>query len=321
VSVADRAGVPAAPRGAPKGKSPASNRKPRRRAAHRVLLGDREILTHGLPRPFWQDLYHLCMTVSWGGLFGWLAAFFIVLNVVFGSLYALAPGCIANQNPPGWLGAFFFSVETSATVGYGDMHPQTLFAHLVASVEMFLGLVSIALITGVMFARFSTPRARILFARHAVMRPMDGQTTLMLRAANARQNVIVEASARLRVVRDEVTSEGFKIRRIRDLALVREHSPVFALAWIIMHAVDETSPLAGESPESLAAAQGQLILTIVGTDETTGQSVMARTTYRPHALHWNHSFRDILGVDEDGHDVVDYTHFHDIVPLGPGSGD
>jgi inward rectifier potassium channel len=316
VSVADRAGVPVAPtsgRASPR-------RKPRRPAARRVLMGDREILTHGLPRRFWQDLYHRCMTISWPGLFAALGAFFIVLNIGFGSLYALMPGCIANLNPPGWLGSFFFSIETSATVGYGDMHPQTVFGHAVASVEMFVGLLSIALITGVMFARFSTPRARVMFARYAVMRPLDGQPTLMMRVANARQNMIVEASARLRLVREEVTSEGFKIRRIRDLALVREQTSVFVLSWTIMHVIDETSPLAGESSESLAAAQGQLVLSIIGTDETTGQNVTARTQYRPHSLRWNHTFRDILGVDEDGHEVVDYTHFHEIVPLAPAAG-
>ncbi len=284
-------------------------------ARRRVTLGDREVLTHGLPKPFWQDLYHLCMTVSWAGLFGLLTAFFIALNLVFGSLYSLEPGCIANLNPGGFLGAFFFSVETSATVGYGDMHPQTVFGHVVASIEMFIGMMSLALITGVMFARFSRPRARILFARHAVIRPIDGQPTLMLRAANARQNVIVEASARLRLLRNEVSAEGFKIRRIRDLALVRDQNPIFVLGWTLMHVVDETSPLAGESHASLMAAQGQFILTMRGTDETTGQDVMARTLYLPRAIRWNHAFRDILGQDEQGREVVDYTHFHDVEPL------
>jgi inward rectifier potassium channel len=282
-------------------------------------MGDREVVSLGLPRHYWQDFYHLCMTVSWRGLFTLLVAIYLVLNLAFGTVYWLSPGCIANLNPPGFLGYFFFSVETSATVGYGDMHPQTLFGHTVASLEMFTGMMSLALITGVMFARFSRPRARILFARSAVVRPIDGVSTLMLRAANARQNVIVEASARLRLIRDEVSAEGFRIRRIRDLALVRDEHPIFVLGWNLMHVIDETSPLAGESRASLAETRGQLILTLRGTDETTGQEVMSRTLYQPHALHWNHVFRDILGQDENGVEFVDYTHFHEVEPLPPGS--
>jgi inward rectifier potassium channel len=291
------------------------SRRVRRR--HRVSLGGRVVLTEGLPQRFWQDLYHLSMTISWPATFAALAAFFVSLNIMFGSLYALAPDCIANLNPPGFWGAFFFSIETSATVGFGDMHPQTTYGHVVASMEIFCSITSIALITGVMFARFSAPRSRVLFSRYAVVRPVDGQRTLMLRAANARENVIVEASAHLRLVRNEVSSEGFKIRRILDLALTREQTPIFLLGWTLMHVIDETSPLAGETHDSLTAAEGLLVLTLTGIDETTGQDVTARTVYPAASVCWNHAFRDILGTDEDGNDLVDYTHFDDVTPLTP----
>jgi inward rectifier potassium channel len=282
------------------------------------MLGDRPVLTQGLPRRFWQDLYHLSLTISWPLMFATLAAAFLVLNALFGSLYALAPDCIANLNPPGFLGAFFFSVETSATVGFGDMHPQTLYGHTIVSIEIFFSIISIALTTGVMFARFSTPHARILFARCAVVRPIDGRPTLMLRAANARQNVIVEASAHLRMIRDEISSEGYQFRRLLDLPLVREQNPAFVLGWTMMHVIDETSPLAGETHDSLTAADGILILTMTGIDETTGQDVTARMLYPAHALRWNHAFRDVLGSDEEGNDLVDYTRFHDVDPLASG---
>jgi inward rectifier potassium channel len=294
------------------GRPHRAHRRPYRR---RIQLGDRQVVSVGLPRMFWQDLYHLCMTVSWGGLFSLLATFYLALNLVFATLYSLAPGCIANLNPAGFAGYFFFSVETSATVGYGDMHPQTLFAHLVASCEMFIGMMSLALLTGVMFARFSLPRARIIFARYAVIRPIDGQPTLMLRAANGRQNVIVDASARLRLLRNETSAEGYRIRRIRDLTLVRDNHPLFLLGWNLMHVIDETSPLLGETHDSLVAGEAQLILTMRGTDETTGQEVMARTSFAPQALRWNHGFRDILRRDDDGDELVDYAHFHDVVAL------
>jgi inward rectifier potassium channel len=282
-----------------------------------VVIGDRRVFTQGLPRRFWQDLYHLSMTIGWPAVFAALAAFFFTLNLLFASLYSLQAGSIANLNPPGFWGAFFFSIETSATVGFGDMHPQTIYGHAVASLEIFCSIVSIALITGVMFARFSRPRARILFAQPAVVRPLDGQPTLMLRAANARQNVIVEATAHLRLLRNEVTSEGFKLRRLLDLALVRDHNPIFLLGWTLMHVIDETSPLAGETHDSLTREDGMLILTMTGTDETTGQDVTARTVYPAKSLHWNHAFRDILSTDEDGVDLVDYSQFDQVVPLPP----
>src|SRR5579883_2903597 len=184
----------------------------------------RQSVTYGLPRRPWQDLYHLFMTMSWPRLFASYAGFFIVFNLIFAAVYQLRPNDVANLSPAGYWGRFFFSVETLATVGYGDMHPQTVYAHVIAPIEIFTGMMSLALITGMMFALFSRPTARILFARHAVIREFDGRRTLMLRAANERQNVIMEATAQLRLIRDEQTAEGYRIRRIYDLPLRRSRS-------------------------------------------------------------------------------------------------
>ena len=268
-----------------------------------------------MARPVLQDLYHFFMTVSWPQAFGAIAAFLLVFDVLFGLLYYLVPGCIANLNPPGYLGAFFFSVETLATVGYGDMHPQTLYGHTVAMFEIFAGLMSLALITGLMFARFSRPRARFLFAKYAVVRPIDGKRTLMFRAANARQNVVQEASAQLRLLRDEITAEGFRIRRITDLPLVRSQHPSFVLGWNIMHVIDERSPLQGESDETLQAGAATFLLSLSGTDETTGHTLMARREYPSSAIRWNQGFRDILDVGEDGVLHMDYTKFDEVEPF------
>ena len=281
----------------------------------RVELGHREIVTQGLRPAVFQDLYHFFMTMSWPQLFAIIAAFFLTFDLLFGCLYYLVPGCIANLNPPGFAGAFFFSVETLGTVGYGEMHPQTLYGHIVSMIEIFVGLMTLALITGLMFARFSRPRARFLFAASAVVRPIDGRLTLMFRAANARQNVIQEASAQLRMLRDEVTEEGFRIRRIIDLSLVRAQHPVFILGWNIMHVIDDASPLKDESAESLNAASTVFILSLSGTDVTTGQMLMARHEYPATAIRWNHSFRDILGVDADGTVRLDYRKFDEIEPI------
>jgi inward rectifier potassium channel len=284
-------------------------------APRRIKLGQREILTEGLAREVWHDLFHHFMTVSWPRLFATLASFFLVFDVLFGFLYHLVPGCIANLNPPGFAGAFFFSVETLATVGYGDMHPQTLYGHSVAMVEIFVGLMSLALITGIMFARFSRPRARFLFTKNLVVRPIEGKLTLLIRAANLRQNVVQDASAQLRMLRGEVTAEGYRIRRVIDLPLVRSQHPMFVLGWTVMHLIDEASPLKTETAESMRRSRTSFVLSISGTDETTGQVLMARAEYSSDDIRWNATFRDILEEAEDGTLHLDYGKFHEVESL------
>lgn len=287
----------------------------RRSSPRRVKIGGREIVTRGISREIANDLFHHWMTVDWPRLFGTLIGFFLVFDVLFGCLYALVPGCIANLNPPGFAGAFFFSVETLATVGYGDMHPQTLYGHMVAMAEIFVGLMSLALITGLMFARFSRPRARFLFTKNMVVRSIDGQQTLVIRAANERQNVVQDASAQLRMLRDEVTQEGFRIRRVIDLPLVRSQHPMFVLGWTIMHVIGEASPLKSETEKSLREHAVSFVLSIAGTDETTGQVLMARAEYSSDDIRWNATFHDMLEEAEDGTLQVDFSKFHDVDSL------
>jgi inward rectifier potassium channel len=255
------------------------------------------------------------MSVGWPRLFATLATFFFVFDLSFGLLYRLAPGCIANLDPRGFAGDFFFSVETLATVGYGEMHPASLYGHLVATAEIFVGLMSLALVTGLMFARFSRPQARFLFSKNTVVRPVAGKLTLMFRAANERQNMVQEASARLRMVRDEVTEEGYRIRRIVDLPLLRAQFPLFAVGWTIMHVIDDASPLLAATPESLARSKTAFILSLSGTDENTGQTLMGRSEYFGADLRWNSTFRDIIEEGPDGTLHIDYRGFHEIEPL------
>src|SRR6202041_2571 len=286
----------------------------------RIRIQDREIIAEGINRVFFHDLFHHFMTVSWPQLFATFAAFFLAFDTIFGFLYYLVPGCIANLSPPGFAGAFFFSVETLATVGYGDMHPQTLYGHSVAMVEIFVGLMSLALITGLMFARFSRPRARFTFTKNIVVRPLDGRTTLMIRAGNVRQNVVQDASARLYMLRYEVTQEGFRIRRVIDLPLIRSQHPMFVLGWTLTHAIDGSSPLNGETAESLRKSNPTFVLSMSGSDQSTGQTLTARAEYSDRDIRWNATFRDVFAEAPDGTLHIDYTKFHGVDPLpDPGS--
>jgi inward rectifier potassium channel len=290
-------------------------------SSRRLSIAGRPFIVYGLPSKLWQDLYHRFMTASWTAVVASIAGFFVAFNLLFATIYGLEPDSLANLNPPGFWGRFFFSVETLATVGYGDMHPQRMLAHIVATCEIFCGVMSLALLTGSMFARFSRPTARILFARVAAIRPLDGRLTLMLRIANARQNIIMEASAQLRLLRDENTVEGYHIRRIYDLPLRRSAHPALLFGWTLQHVIDASSPLAGASLEALTASRASLLLTVSGTDETTGQVLMSRYSYAPEALRWNHSFVDILTTGADGIDYFDYGKFHEVIPLEQAQGE
>ncbi len=280
-----------------------------------VNIGGRAFVSQGLSRRFWDDIYHRALTIRWPTFFALAGAIFLLLNALFAIVYQLGDGSIANQYPRGFGGAFFFSVETLSTVGYGDMHPQTVYAHIVATVEIFTGMVCIAVVTGLIFSRFSRPRAKILFANYPVVRMIDGQLTLMIRAANTRQNVIAEASAQLHLLRLETSPEGFSLRKIYDLKLVRDRHPIFMLSWSLMHVIDASSPLFGESEESMGRNQSTLLLTIEGIDETTAQSMLARQRWSHSDLRWNHRYIDLVSEDADGVNTIDYAVFHEVRPL------
>ncbi|MBB3256124.1 inward rectifier potassium channel [Paraburkholderia bannensis] len=296
--------------------------KARRRGARAVRVGAREVTVYGMPVQTWTDFYHYALTMRWPTFFASLAGLFMVLNTAFACLYELGAAPIANQFPHGFMGAFFFSVETLATVGYGDMHPQTVYAHLVATFEIFVGMSGVALATGLVFARFSRPRAKIWFARQAVIHPLEGRMTLMVRAANARQNVIAEAFAKLRLIRIETSPEGYTARRIYDLKLVRSEHPLFTLGWNLMHVIDESSPLYGTDAETLARQSASLHVVIEGSDESTAQTMQARHIWVDADIRWQYRYVDLM-TDIGGVSVMDYTHFHDVVafedtrPYGP----
>jgi len=289
-------------------------RTAKRGAPRKLRLGSREVLVYGMPVQTWGDFYHSALTMRWPTFFASLAGVFVLLNGLFACLYQLGTEPIAHQYPDGFLGAFFFSVETLATVGYGDMHPQTIYAHIVATLEIFVGMSGVALATGLVFARFSRPRAMIMFARNVVVHPIEGRMTLMVRAANARQNVIAEAGAKLRLIRVETSSDGYRLRRIHDLKLVRDQHPLFTLGWNLMHVIDESSPLHGVTPDMLASQHATLHVVIEGSDESTAQTMQARYSWSDRHIRWQHRYVDLMS-DTDGVSTMDYTHFHDVVPF------
>ncbi|MGA2045376.1 MAG: ion channel [Roseiarcus sp.] len=281
----------------------------------RVLnLGTGAMITEGLENNLWTDFYHNAMTISWPTFFGSLAAIFVVFNLLFAEIYNLGTGPVANARPGSFSDLFFFSVETASTVGYGDMYPATTYGHVVAVVEDFVGLVSLAVMTGLVFARFSRPRARLIFASNPVIAMHNGAPNLMLRVANARNNFISDASAKLWVVRSRVSPEGRRMTGFQPMKLERSENPVFALSWVLFHPIDESSPLHGMSAQEIAASEMNFGVTISGLDETSAQIVHSRKMYSVRDLRHGHEFVDIIRIDEDGLRHVDYAKIHDTRP-------
>jgi len=283
-----------------------------------VRFGDREFISEGLANGFWTDLNHRAMTASWPVFFASALAVFLGLNVVFAVIYAFGVEPVANAAPGSLADLFFFSVETLATVGYGDMHPATTYAHVVATAEIFTGMSLIAVMTGLVFSRFSRPRARLVFAKRPVIGVHDGRQTLMLRLANARQNRISGATARLWLLTTETTIENRPYRRFRELKLIRNENPTFALSWTIFHVIDGASPMSGIDAAGLAATDAGLLLTVTGVDEQLVQELHARSSYTHADIAWGEHFTDILSAGEDGRIRIDYSRLDETEPDGAG---
>ena len=253
------------------------------------------------------DFYHRAVGMSWPRFLALLAAGFVLLNALFGLLYMVGVNTVQGARAGSFTDHFFFSVQTLATIGYGVMYPGTVYGHVLVTLEAMLGMLGIGIVAALAFARFSLPRARVRFSKVAVISNFDGTPTLMLRAANERRNSIIAARVQVSLLRQEVTAEGFSIRRFYDLALARSETPLFSLSWLIMHPITPDSPLHGFSAAGLERGEFALLVSITGLDETLSQTLHARQTYFDRDIRPDHRFRDMLHVSPDGERVLDLS--------------
>jgi inward rectifier potassium channel len=267
----------------------------------------------GVREPWRGDLYHRMVTLRWWAFVGLGSAIYLVVNVVFAGLYLLQPGSISGAKPGSVADAFFFSVETIATIGYGVLSPGTLYANILMLIETILGILLVAMATSVLFARVSRPTARVLFARVATVAPWNEAPALFLRMGNERTSQILEADVALYLLRYETSPEGVTLRRFHKLRLDREHTPVFSLSYTAIHRITPDSPLYGATAESLVAEEATLLVTVTGLEEATGQTVHARQDYSASAVLWNKRYHDIFVV-ENGDRYIDYRFFDETVP-------
>ena len=280
-----------------------------------------EVRVIGAPVTPVRDLYHQLLRRSWGFTFAVVGAVFLAGNGLFALGY-LGVGGVANVRKGSFADSFFFSVQTMGTIGYGAMYPQSPAAHTLVVAESIFGMILTALVTGLVFAKFSRSTARMVFAREAVIGPMNGIPTLSFRVGNERGNAIVDAHIRVVLTRTELLQEGTRTStfyRMRDLTLARARALSLSRSWIVQHAIDEASPLHGSTPASFAAEEAELQIMVVGLDDTTMQAVHASHRYFAHQIRWGARYADILSEAEDGALELDLRKFHDVEPIAPAA--
>lgn len=257
-----------------------------------------------------RDIYHWLLTLTWPQFAALIMSLYLAINLVFSIFYYLSRPDIAGLNS--FTDAFFFSVETMATVGYGHMYPDSLLGHIIATVEIMLGMFGMAVITGLIFVRFSRPTARLALSRNLVISSFDGQPALMLRVANMRHQAMVEAEFRVMFIRNELVKEGEEMRRFYTLPLQFDRLITFPVAITIRHIIDEQSPLYGLKAEDLEKCDARIMASIVCIDTVIHTPVQSHQDYTWRDVHFGHRFVEIYTDLDDNSFAVDYGRLHDI---------
>jgi inward rectifier potassium channel len=278
-------------------------------------LPDDVVIVSDRPR-IGTDLYHAFLRARWWASLAAIVVGFLFVNVIFAFVYSFTGG-IANMREGSIVDAFFFSVHTMATIGYGSMYPTTMITNVLVVIEAIVGLLVTAMSTGLVFAKFSTPTSRIAFAPRAVIHLVDGVPTLAIRLGNERGNFVVDADITVTVVRTRKTAEGVVQYQNLDLKLVRSRAPALARTWNVAHRIDASSPLHGLGPKEIEEQEVELTVSVSGTDETTVQPVLARHRYLTSDILFGARFGDVLRVLPDGRLELDAPKMHEIVPTEP----
>jgi len=281
-----------------------------------VRSGQVEFLKLNLQRREYRDIYQWVLSLKWPEFALLLAGIYIILNLVFAAFYALGDECIAGIRSGSYYDAFFFSVQTLATVGYGHWYPQNLYGHIITTIEIIVGMFGLAVMTGLIFVRFSRPAARILFSKVIAIGPLNGRPTLMLRVGNLRAQSMVEAEFRILFTRDEPIMEGDTFRYFYSLKLHFDRLISFPAALTLRHTIDEQSPLYGETAESLTKSRAMFVASVVGIDPVIPAAVQTQQDYTWRDIRFGERFVEIYSEPSDGRLTVDFGRLHDTEPVG-----
>lgn len=261
-----------------------------------------------------SDLFHFLMRTRWYKLLGAFVCIYIGVNSLFACLYWLGgSGTVQNARPGIFLDDFWFSVQTFATIGYGNLSPGTTYAHVLVTLESFCGMLSVALGTGILFAKFSLPKARVAFSKNVIVSSRNGEPCLVWRVANRRGSSLLDATAQAHVLMDDVSKEGHRMRRNYELELERSSMPIFLLAWTLIHRLDEKSPLYGLTVDNATERVVGIIVSFTGVDDTMLQSVHARQMYSTDDLRFNARFVDMIDNSVPGTLIIDHAQMDELV--------
>jgi len=259
------------------------------------------------------DAYHFTRTATWSRMLGLFAAVFVLANLVFATVLYVGHMSVTNAN--GFLDDFWFSVQTMGTIGYGVLAPDDSLSNAVVMCESFFSIILTALVTGVIFARFATPSARVLFSNTMIIGDHDGQRSLQFRMANERTTALVEATAHLYMTREETLANGERFRRVYDLPLRRTTSPVFALSFLVIHPIDKASPLYGITAVGLRESNINVIVTLTAIDDQLAQTVHARYLWNWNEIEFDRRYVDMIKIDENGTRYLDLEPINETEPI------
>ena len=265
-----------------------------------------------------RDAYHTFLQLRWSGSIGLIACAYLLINIVFAVAYMIVGG-VNGLHTDSFFDSLVFSVQTIGTIGYGVMHPESHAANIVMMVESITGIVVTALVTGLVFAKFSRATGRIQFTTHCVITKHEGIDTLIFRVGNKRSNVIVEASIRVFASFTTVSQEGNTFYKAHDIKLVRDHMTGMRRGWTVMHVIDESSPFFGLDAAGLVQREVEMEIAVIGLDDVTMQTVHAMHHYYDHQIRFGYKFVDTLTSFANGDMMIDLTKFDLIVPDGSAS--
>lgn len=277
-----------------------------------INVGQYALIKKGVSNYDWADPYRLAVSLSWPRFLAGLFGIYIIVVSLFALAYWIVPGTVANARAHSFADDFFFSLETLATVGYGELYPATVYGHAVAAVEILMGVTFTAILTGLTFVRFSRPRPKFVFADNPVITSHNGRTTLMMRVGNGQASVLTDAHCKISVLKSEVSQEGANFRRTHELALVRDTVPVFPLSWTLMHDIDERSPLFGMDAVTFASADVRLFVSFDARDPALASVVYDLRSYTPMDVRFGMHYTDIIVNDEQGRPCADISRVSEI---------
>lgn len=267
--------------------------------------------------PSGRNMYQWLINMSWLRFVGLIFGLYIVSNALFALIY-MAIGVeefigIDEDNAVGsFMGAFYFSTQTMTTVGYGAISPAGHLASMVAAIEAFIGFSGFALFTGLMYGRFSRPNARLMYSNNALIAPYKEGWSLQFRVVNRRNNVLMEMQARVMISYLDMETGA---RKYYSLPLETDFIHFFPLNWTLVHKIDEDSPLDGVTEQDLIERDAEILILLKGFDDTFGQTVHSRYSYRYDEIVFNARFVKAYDTNDQGHTIMNIQDIHKHEPV------